>query len=199
MRQRLAQEAAQIMIDSGRRDFFAAKRKAAEHLGASDTRNMPSNLEIEEAMKAYQRIFRADSQPRILQHLREVALQAMKFFSRYKPRLVGSVLRGTADTHSVITLHLFADTSEEIDLFLLDNAIPFEEGEKKLRFGTDHYVNLPMFRFVAEDVPVELVVFTHNAPHQSPVSPVDGHGMRRADIRELQQLLDSPAADPGSP
>ena len=118
MRERLAQEAAQILAETGSRDFFAAKRKAAEHLGAVDTRNMPSNSEIEEALMTYQRLFRADHQPQELRRLRQVALQAMKFFIKYKPRLVGSVLRGTADTNSTVTLHVYAGAVEEMPCHL---------------------------------------------------------------------------------
>ena len=71
MRERLAQEAAHILAETGSRDFFAAKRKAAEHLGAVDTRNMPSNKEIEAALMTYQRLFRADHQPQELRRLRQ--------------------------------------------------------------------------------------------------------------------------------
>ena len=49
MRVRIAQEAARLMTEEGIHDFYAAKRKAAQHLGAPDTRNMPRNLEVEAA------------------------------------------------------------------------------------------------------------------------------------------------------
>ena len=80
MRQRLAQEAARVLIESGSRDFAMAKRKAAEHLSAHDTRNLPTNLEIEHALAEYQRLFRSNDQPQTLQRLREVAYEAMRFF-----------------------------------------------------------------------------------------------------------------------
>ena len=102
MRQRLAQQAAQILVENGTTDYYAAKRKAALHLGAVDTRNMPSNSEIDQALREYQRIFRADTQPQQLQRLRQVAIQAMLFFTDFKPRLVGSVLDGTADVNSMV-------------------------------------------------------------------------------------------------
>jgi len=189
MRQRLAQEAAHIMMESGSRDFFAAKRKAAEHLAAVDTRNMPSNSEIEEALMTYQRIFRADSQPQVLRQLREVALDAMRFFAVFSPRLVGSVLRGTADTHSSVVLHLFAQAPEEVDLFLLQHTIPFKNGEKRLRYDSESIAVLPMFSFVAQDTPLEVVVFPIDGPHHPPLSPVDGRPMQRVDAAGLEKLL----------
>ncbi|NOZ37485.1 MAG: hypothetical protein GXP11_05345, partial [Gammaproteobacteria bacterium] len=152
MRLRLAQEAAQILLQNGSRDYYSAKRKAALHLGAADTRNMPSNSEIESALQEYQRIFRADVQPAVLRRLRKAALQAMQFFRDFNPRLVGSVLRGTADEHSVVTLHVIAATVEDIDLFLLQYKIPFEMAEKRVRFQADLMQILPVYRFMAEDV-----------------------------------------------
>ena len=189
MRERLAQEAAQILAETGSRDFFAAKRKAAEHLGAVDTRNMPSNQEIEEALMTYQRLFRADRQPQELRRLRQVALQAMKFFTQFRPRLVGSVLRGTADTNSTVTLHVYAGAVEEVGLHLMENAIPFETADKRLRFGIERYQTLPVYRFVAEETPIEVIVFPLDGPQQAPLSPVDGKSMRRADIAAVEKLL----------
>ena len=190
MRLRLAQEAAQILLQSGSRDYYAAKHKAAVHLGAADTRNMPSNTEIESALQEYQRIFRADSQPIELHRLRKAALHAMQFFKDFRPRLVGSVLRGTADEHSVVSLHLVAATVEEIDLFLRQYNIPFEMGEKCMRFHAEQLQRLPVYRFVAEDVPIEVVVFPVDGPRQPPLSPVDSKPMQRADIPALEKLLE---------
>ncbi len=67
MRQRIALEAGRIMAETGNQDFHLAKRKAAARLGAADTRNLPSNTEVQEALREYQRLFLADSQPH---HLR---------------------------------------------------------------------------------------------------------------------------------
>jgi len=189
MRLRLAQEAAQILLQNGSRDYYAAKHKAAVHLGAADTRNMPSNTEIETALQEYQRIFRADSQPAELHRLRKAALHAMQFFKDFKPRLVGSVLRGTADEHSVVSLHAVATTVEEVDLFLMQYNIPFEMGEKRVRFQPEQIQNLPVYRFVAEDTPIEVVVFPADGPRQPPLSPLDSRPMQRANISELEQLL----------
>jgi hypothetical protein len=189
MRERLAQEAAQILAETGSRDFFAAKRKAAEHLGAVDTRNMPSNKEIEEALMTYQRLFRADRQPRELRRLRQVALRAMKFFARFRPRLVGSVLRGTADTNSTVTLHVYAGAVEEVGLHLMENVVPFETADKRLRFGIERYQTLPVYRFLAEETPIEVIVFPLDGSQQAPLSPVDGKSMQRADIAAVEKLL----------
>jgi len=189
MRKRLAQEAAQIMLDSGSRDFFAAKKKAAEHLGAIDTHNMPSNTEIEGALMAYQRIFRAKSQPEALLRLRKAALKAMKFFEDYQPRLVGSVLSGTADVHSTVVLHVFANAIEEIDMMLLRYQVPYEVFEKRVRYGADNIQNKAAYSFIANDTPIDIVVFLNDGPHHAPISPVDGRPMQRADYARVEALV----------
>jgi len=200
MRARLAQEAARILAETGSRDFYAAKRKAAEHLGATDTRNMPRNTEIEDALLTYQRLFRAEQQPAELHRLRQVAYRAMKFFSDFKPRLVGSVLQGSADENSTITLHLCAGTAEDIDMFLLGHHIPYKTSERRQRFGAEHYQTMPAYRFLAEDTPVEVIVFPVDGPHHAPLSPVDGKPMQRAGLSTVADLLgNGPVVAAGKP
>ena len=190
MRERLIQVAARLMAEEGIRDFYLAKRKAADRLGAPDTRNLPQNREIQAALTDYQRLFGGADQARHLRRLRGAALEAMEFFGRFHPRLVGSVLEGTADAHSDINLHVFADTPEEIALFLMEHHIPFEEDWRRLRFsGSDDYVLLPVCRFVAGDTRIDLTVFDRLGLRQSPRSRTDGQPMRRANRAAVRRLL----------
>lgn len=189
MRLRLAQEAARILVESGSRDFSLAKRKAVEHLGDHDTRKLPSNLEVEQALVEYQRLFRADTQPQHLQVLREVAKQAMQFFAAFDPRLVGPVLSGTADTNTTVNLHVFSDTPEDIDLLLMDSGIPFENHDKRLRISSEGYENFPCYSFIADLQKVETTVFPSSKRSPAPLSPVDGKPMQRATLSDLEKML----------
>jgi len=189
MRLRLAQEAARVLLDSGSRDFALAKRKAAEHLSAHDTRQMPSNREIEEALAEYQRLFRSDTQPRHLQTLREDAYEAMQFFQDFEPRLVGPVLTGTADINTAISLHVFSDTPEEISLLLMERQIPFETGEKRLRLREDSYQQFPMVSFLARQNRIEVIIFPVSKRLPTPLSPVDGRPLQRANLSAVEMLL----------
>jgi len=189
MRVRIAQEAARLMSEEGIKDYYAAKRKAAQHLGAPDTRNMPRNQEIETALLEYQRLFMRDQQTEQLRALRETAMQAMQFLAGFRPRLVGSVLSGTAGLHADVNLHLFADTPEEVSVFLMDNNIPFEPSVKRLRVAREQWEEYPAYRFMAGDSAVELVVFPASKWREAPRSPVDGKPMQRARIEELEALL----------
>ena len=188
-RERIAQEAARLMSEAGIRDFQLAKRKAMERLRLSDVRQLPSNEEIEWALTAYQRLFRADSQPQRLAELRRVAVRAMRFLERFQPRLVGAVLSGTADQHSDVCLHVFAEPPEAVGFFLWDNGIAHDTGERRLRLASDDTRRMPTYRFMAEDVPVELVVFSERERRRVPLSPVDGKPMRRASLQAVEALV----------
>jgi len=190
MRERLIQEAARIMADEGIKDYLQAKRKAAQRLGAPDTRNLPNNREVQEALLDYQRLFQADSQPRRLSELRRLALEAMEFLARFRPRLVGSVLEGSAGPYSDVNLHVFADTAEEVAVFLMDHDIPFETQERRLRFGKDDYASLTVYRFTADGEVIDLTVFGEAGRREAPRSRVDGSAMVRAKIEQVRALID---------
>lgn len=190
-RQRLliAQQAAKILAKSGNRDYLAAKNKAVERLGIIDTRQLPANSEIEQALIEYQRLFCSDEQPEIVRNLRQAALKAMKLFSDFSPKLVGSVLAGTSDKHSPVHLHVFANTTEELTVFLINHNIPFEIGEQKVRYGQNNQELQPTFNFYAGEVRFLFTVFVTQGKKQAPLSPVDAKTMHRANVGEVERLL----------
>ncbi|MGB0712564.1 MAG: hypothetical protein ACPGUC_03280 [Gammaproteobacteria bacterium] len=187
-RQQVAEAAARIMVEGGIKDFQIAKQKAAERLGVWE--DLPRNVEIEQAMVEYQRLFRADAQTARLRELRETALEAMGFFERFSPRLVGSVLRGTATEHSDVNLHVFADDPDEVTIWLMDNDIPFEAVNHRVRERRDSHRDMPALRFVAGDVTLEAVIFPREGVRWAPLSPVDGKPMERADLGRLKLLIE---------
>lgn len=188
MRQHLAQVAAKIIMESGNRDFHAAKQKAAQQLGAYDTGSLPSNTEIETALVDYQRLFNPDIQSEHLAKLRKIALEAMMFLKPFNPKLVGSVLTGSVDSHSQVTLHIFAETIESVGFFLMDKQIPYKMIERKVRSNTDTCQHVTAYEFMVDDTQLELMVFL---PKQKfiPISPVNGKPMQRADINQLEELV----------
>jgi predicted nucleotidyltransferase len=190
MRRALAQEAARIMAQHGISDFLTAKRKAAERLGVSDSSALPRNTEIEAALAEYQRLFDAGDHEQSLQEQRRAALHAMHWLSEFEPRLVGSVLAGTATEHADIQLHLFADRPESVALQLLDRGIAHEITERRVRLDAERIKAFPGLRFAVDNRRVEATVFPLDGIRQAPVSPVDGKRMRRADAGELESLLD---------
>ena len=114
IRRNVASEAARIMATEGQRNFAIAKRKAAERVGLNPGRlALPSNREVEEALRAYQGLYGGDDHTRNLEDLRATAVSAMRSLEAFNPRLVGPVLDGTADEYSRISLHVFHDPVDE--------------------------------------------------------------------------------------
>ncbi len=193
LRRALAQEAARIMAEHGIRDFLVAKRKAAERFGVSDgTAVLPRNSEIEEALAAYQRLFGGDSHLQALHAQRSAALAAMRYLHEFEPRLVGAVLSGTATEHSEVQLHLFADRAESVTLKLIDQGIPHEITERRVKLNAERSRAFPGVRFEMDDQPIEATVFPPDGIRQAPVSPIDGRPMRRATALEVAALLEQP-------
>src|SRR5258708_19366650 len=110
MRERIAQLAARLMAVDGIDDFALAKRKAARQAGAPDTRNLPNNEEVEQALRAYQQLYQADEQRARLRLLRQNAREMMQLLAQFDPHLSGSVLPPTPAKYSATTLHLFTPT-----------------------------------------------------------------------------------------
>lgn len=191
LRRALAQEAARVMAEHGVRDFLFAKRKAAERFGVVDGAVLPRNTEIEEALQEYQRLFGGGSHLESLQAQRQVALDVMHRLREFQPRLVGPVLTGTATEHDDVLLHVFADRLETLSLRLMDQGIPFEVGERRLRYTAERIVQQPALRLEVDAQPVEVVVFPLDGIRQAPMSPVDGKPMRRADAAEVAALLET--------
>jgi hypothetical protein len=189
LRQRVAQEAARLMVEQGIRDFSLARRKAAERVGVTQRQQLPENEEIEAAQAEYLRIFYPESQPQRLRHLRETALRAMKLLQHFEPRLVGPALKGTADQHSPVNLHLFAQQPEEVSWFLLEQRIPHDTSER--RYPGKPQQRYPLFSFMAGDVQIELTVFPIDGLRQAPRSPVDGLPIKRANLEAVRKLLES--------
>jgi len=194
-RRRIAVEAARLIAEGGLRDYRQAKLKAASRLGISDDLSLPKNSEIEEALREHQRLFRGEEQPRTLQHLREVAVEAMKFFSGYEPRLVGPVLEGTADEHSAVCLHLFSDQPSDVGLFLREHGIPYEERTRRLRFERELGVDVPVLLFAADDSAIDLTVLPYDSLRQAPLDRIDEKPMRRANLSMVEMLLREEDAD----
>jgi hypothetical protein len=113
----------------------------------------------------------------------------MRFFSRFQPRLVGSVLEGTADVHSAVCLHLFSDDVEAPARFLDEQGITYEQQTRRLRVTPDTVTEFPALLFAAEGTSIDLTVFDLDGLRQAPLDRIDGAPMRRATLSNLEQLL----------
>jgi hypothetical protein len=190
---RIAEEAARIIREQGVRDFLLAKRKAAERLGITDRHALPANQEIADALAAQQRLFGGAEHEANLRALREEALRAMRLLDRFRPRLVGPVLAGTATPHTDVSLHLFADVPEDVAFLLMERGIRYQAGERRVRLGNGSHASYPSFAFDLGGALIDAVVFPEQAVREAPTCPVSGGPMRRARAAEVEELVVDPA------
>jgi len=189
IRQHIAETAARIMAEEGVSDFHAAKRKAADRLGVPESKHLPGNDEVHNALQLYLQLFHSGKLSQNLQRLRQLAAEGMHFLEKFEPRLVGSVLSGAVTAVTEIQLHITADSPEEVGFWLDEHHIPYEQSERRLRFGGDRYETFPAYHFTADETAVELCIFDHRNGREAPLSPVDGKPMKRANLREVESLV----------
>lgn len=193
MRERLAQLAARLMAEDGIDDFAMAKRKAAKQLGVPDTRHLPTNQEIEVALREYREIYFADEHAESLRDLRQKALATMRSLEQFQPYLVGSVLTGIASPFACIELQLCADSGKEVEMYLLGNKIEFEAGEQKMYFGGQQYW-VPVYTLDIDGTEVRLAILESDGKQRNPArNTAEGRPLERARIDQVEHLL---AAEP---
>jgi len=197
LRQLVAQQAARMMAEDGVTDYAYAKKKAGRQLGVVDASCLPSNAEIEEEIKLFHEIFSGDNQPQALRQLRQDALTTMEIFARFNPHLTGSVLDGTAGQYAETHIHLFADSAKDVEIFLLNQQIPYDSKDKSYRIRDrkagekkgGERMKVPMFTLEGPNGLIKLSVFEFNDMHFSTKSVVTGGNSDRLDTAGLKNLL----------
>jgi hypothetical protein len=188
-RRLIAAEAARIMATQAQYNYRIAKQKAVQRLGINTRTAMPSNVEVEDALRAYQGFYGGQQHTHHLQRMREIALRVMRSLASFRPRLVGPVLEGTADEHARVSLHVFNDPPDAVAVHLLDKGLVFRDEQRKIRWHDGTYRQVPLLITDAEGVEVELALFSCVDLRQAPPSPVNGRPQKRAPLSEVECLL----------
>ncbi|MDQ5917856.1 MAG: hypothetical protein QG660_968 [Pseudomonadota bacterium] len=179
--------AARLIAEEGVSDYSQAKRKALRQLGLPDNTPMPSNAEVESALREWQSVFQDEEQIERVRHLRQKAAELMSILQDFRPYLTGSVLEGTAGRYAEIDLQLFADSAKEVEIFLLNRNIPYshatprnDRAEAVLVVETD-------------DATTNLVIYP---PLDERITPKgrDGRPRERARLPAVQSLLNANSA-----
>lgn len=171
MREQLAHQAARLMAEDGITDYAFAKRKAARQMGAADTHHLPSNEEVETALRSFRLLYQSESHHAILHSLRVQALGVMQLLEPFHPYLTGSVLDGTAGEQSDINLAIYSDDQKAVMMFLLKHNLPYESGEWRVQL-MGRQQTVPSFTLETEaGTPVHIVVLPENARHSGSRKP----------------------------
>ena len=188
LREHIAHQAARLMAEDGVADFALAKRKAARQAGASDLRELPTNEEVERALRAYQELYQGEEQRAALIHLRQHALVIMRLLKSFNPHLTGTVLSGTAGRHSDVSLQLFVDSIKDVELFLLNHQMPYRRAEKRMYVGDNWHV-IPVFTLDSDEAQVKIAVFFTNDLRHALKTSIDGKPIERARTEIVETLL----------
>jgi hypothetical protein len=189
LRSQIAAAAARLVAQDGA-DYGSAKRKAARQLlgdAQPGAHVLPDNAQVEQAVRQYQALFHAGTQPARLAHLRTLALQLMEALAPFSPYLTGAVLNGTAGEHDEIHLQLFAESAKEVEIFLLNKRISIDIGEAPHFKGARHDpVEVVSFLWHKEGVHAELYDLDDLRGARKP--SLDGR-LLRADAKAVRQLI----------
>ena len=188
-RQEVAFEAARLLATEGQRNYRSAKEKAASRLGVPVGRGLPSNSEVEAELKRHQALYGGDAHQDTLQQLRDAAVGAMRFFRRFRPKLVGPVLEGTADEYSRISLHLFCETPDDVVAYLMEQRLPFTQETRRIRWHDGTFRDLELVIVEADGQAFELALMCGASGRQAPPDPVDGRPQRRAGLSEVEAMV----------
>ena len=187
-RSRMAYLAARLMAEDGIEDYALAKRKAARQAGMPDTRELPTNEEVDEALRTYQQIYHHEEHRNRLRVLRQTAARAMRELARFNPYLTGSVLNGNAGKYADVNLQLFTDNEKAVELYLIDRRIPYKAAQSRLYSG-EEMRTVPVYTVSDHGTDIELTVLsTLDLRGPLRTSP-DGKSIERAKLQAVEQLL----------
>lgn len=183
LRAEIAAAAAPLIAEDGL-DYKTAKRKAYERItGGRGSRIakelLPSNEEVEDAVREYQQVFQSDTQPARLLALRQKSLALMRLVKGFSPTVTGAIVNGTAGHHSDIFIHCFADSAKELGIFLLGQNI------------SSQAASLPHARAGQPDVEALVIDWQGELAIIAVYPEVDARGALKADTKGRVHRLDS--------
>lgn len=186
----IACAAARLMAEEGL-DYPQAKRKAALSLGLPENTRLPENAEVEAELRTYHRLYQGDEHRQRIDHLRQIAREIMRVVQRFRPRLTGPVLDGTAARYAEIDIQLFTDSAKDVEILLLNQRIDFEHSMPRSERAE------AVFTLHSKNAVVNLIVYP---PHDERVAfkTRDGRVRQRMDLDALERLLDATLSEAGT-
>ena len=142
-------------------DWAAAKRKACRELGLPDDDGLPTNDEVEQALRDYNTLFRSTTHDATLRARRAAALEWMTRLSEWHPVLVGGVAEGWATSHSDVTLELEAEDAKSVELWLINAGVAYKSAAANADDAVALFLDQP-------EAAIRLVIVTpHRRRHRS--------------------------------
>ncbi|HEY4329489.1 MAG TPA: hypothetical protein VGN88_07120 [Phycisphaerae bacterium] len=191
--QRLALEAARLMVERIETEYLHAKERAILMLGLPYNTPYPTNRQVKELIgKLTKSRLGAEVVAQRVREMREVAEEIMTVLEDFDPHLIGSTLSGKIRDSSDIDLHVYchhhAEAEERLRSFMYEEVeVEYVENQK----GT--FVHL---RWLERGYPVEITIHDWERRQEVPISSVTGKAMKRADLADVRELLTQAPAVP---
>lgn len=197
LRQEIAQSAARLMYEEGISDYARAKRKAIKSLGIAQDVPLPTNAEIDEALREYHALYADEVDAAHLLDLRQAALHTMQILQKYNPHLTGTVLEGTAGPYADTDIHVFAESAKELEIFLLNQNVPYRMDEQQYRMSDrpskqKHDLlrkRVPVFLVETRYGTQRISVFETDDMRTAPRKHGERAGIQRMSLLQFNQLM----------
>lgn len=191
-RDSIAEEAARLVCVESLTDYRVAKLKALDRLGLSPRSTaLPDNAQVDASVIRYLQLFGGAAYTSRLQAMRALAPPLMRQLSRFEPRLTGGAVSGAVTAAHHLQLHVFAEQSEAVDLFLFDRGIAFEVSERRYRYPDGREQTVPLLRLMLDTQGVDIAAFELDDLRRTPLSPQDGRPYRRLTLAQAEALAAS--------
>lgn len=187
-RSQIAHIAARLMAEDGIEDYALAKRKAARQAGSPQTQALPTNEEIDLALRTYQEIYHKEEHHERLRELRRIALRVMRELAQFSPYLTGSVLNGNAGKYADINLQLFTDSAKAVELYLIDRKIPYKAAQTRMYAG-EELRTVPVYTVSNDGAEIEIAVLTTRDLRGPLRTSLEGRNIERAKLQAVEALL----------
>jgi len=189
MRRMVAHEAAVLLYSGLEKEYLQAKKRAAESL---NVRFLPSNREVAEELDSLAEDLEGQSRRNRLIKMRRTALRLMEILSQHRPKLIGSVWRGTATRKSDIDIRVYSDNHRLVENVLRDSGYPILRTIRKSRQDTlKGKVNTFFHIYLKPSDDVEVEVVTRRSDHSGnmDVCEIYGDPMTGLSIEKLRKTL----------
>ena len=190
----IAKRAAEIIMEEGITDYQFAKKKAAKYLDYQSSDFLPSNDEIDTALKEYQKIYQADIDASLINKIKSEALKIMELFKNFNPHLVGQLIDGLIPKYPVLQINLYTDNMKEIEYLLLNNKIEFDLKDKNIsekRTKKKSLRSIPIIKIEGSYFPIELKILDDNdfKLKKNNLNLINGQGRNLQDLKNSENKL----------
>jgi hypothetical protein len=194
LKSEIAAMAARMVVEEGL-EYGPAKRRAVKQLGLNPRNALPDNDALEDAVREYIALFRADTQPAELAALRRLALVWMERLAPFRPHLGGAVWHGTATRLSDIYIQLFCDDPKSAEIALIEKGVTYEARTVTGLHGepVEALSLSSVSRELDEAIGVHLMIYDHDDVRGALRPDAKGRPPR-GDLRAVRALVENHAS-----